>query len=80
MYLSVGVLTYNLMIAQKHFVIQEGYQSCTIGTLRWKVVYAAAWISDHSNRVRLKIAATLEKFNHYIRMMKRMEAIAALPY
>ena len=79
MYFSVGVLTYNLIIAQKHFVIQEGMQNCTIATLRWKLVQVAAWIADHSNRIRLKIATTLEKFNHYIRMMKRMEAIAALP-
>lgn len=80
MYFSIGVMTYNLMIAQKHFVIQEGMQNCTIATLRWKLVHIAAWIVDHSNRVRLKIATTSEKFNHYLRMMKRMEAIAVLPY
>lgn len=80
MYFSIGVLTYNLIIAQKYFVIQEGMQNCTIATLRWKLVHVAAWIADHSNRIRLKIATTLEKFNHYIRMMKRMEAIAVLPY
>ena len=33
MYFSIGVLTYNLMIAQKYFVIQEGMQNCTIATL-----------------------------------------------
>ena len=80
MYFSIGVLTYNLIIAQKYFVIQEGMQNCTIATLRWKLVHVAAWIADHSNRIKLKIATTLEKFNHYIRMMKRMETIAALPY
>lgn len=79
MYFSIGVLTYNLMIAQKHFVIQEGMQNSTIATLRWKLMHAAAWIAEHGNRIRLKIATTLEKFNHYLRMMKRMEAIAALP-
>lgn len=51
----------------------------TIATLRWKLVQIAAWIVEHGNRVRLKIATTLEKFNHYLRMIKRMEAIAALP-
>jgi len=79
MYFSVGVLSYNLMVAQKYFVIQEGLEKSTIGTLRWKLVQIAAWITEHSNRIRLKIATTLEKFNHYLRMMKRMEAIAALP-
>lgn len=80
MYFSIGVLTYNLMIGQKHFVIQEGMQNCTIATLRWKLVHVAAWIADHGNRVKLKIATTLDKFKHYLRMMKRMEAIAVLPY
>ncbi len=79
MYFSIGVLTYNLMVAQKYFVIKEGMEKSTIATLRWKLVHIAAWIADHSNRIRLKIATTLEKFNHYLRMVKRMEAIAALP-
>jgi hypothetical protein len=80
MYFSIGVLTYNLMIAKKHFVIQEGMQNCTIATLRWKLVQASAWIANHGNRIRLKIATTIEKFDHYLRMLKRMEAIAVLPY
>ena len=79
MYFSIGVLTYNLMVAQKYFVIQEGMEHCTIATLRWKLVQIGAWIFGHSNRIRLKIATTVEKFNHYMRMLKRMEAIAALP-
>ena len=79
MYFSIGVLTYNLMVAQKHFVIQEGMERSTIGTLRWKLMQIPAWIVDHGNRIRLKVATTMEKFNHYVRMMKRMEAIAALP-
>ncbi len=78
MYFSIGVLTYNLMVAQKHFVIQEGMEKSTIATLRWKLMQIPAWIVDHANRIRLKVAATIEKFNHYLRMIKRMEAIAAL--
>ncbi len=80
MYFSIGVMTYNLMIGQKYFVIQEGMENSTIGTLIWKLIQVAAWISKDGNRLRLKIATTLEKFNHYLRMMKRMEAIAALPF
>lgn len=79
MYFSIGVLTYNLMVAQKHFVIQEGMEKSTIATLRWKLIQIPAWIVEHSNRVRLKIATTAEKFSHYLRMLKRMEAIAVLP-
>lgn len=79
MYFSIGVLTYNLMVAQKYFVIREGMQKSTIATLRWKLVQIGAWIVDHSNRIRLKIATTPEKFDHYVRMLKRMEAIATAP-
>ena len=79
MYFNIGVLTYNLMVTQKNFVIQEGMERSTIGTLRWKLMQIPAWIVDHGNRIRLKVATTMEKFNHYVRMMKRMEAIAALP-
>lgn len=50
-----------------------------IVTLRWKLVQISAWIVKHGNRVRLKMATTLEKFNHYLRMIKRTEAVAALP-
>ena len=79
MYFSVSVLTYNLTIAQKYLVIQEGLQTSTIATLRWKLLQIPAWLAIHGNRIRLKIATTLEKFNHYIRMLNRIEAIATSP-
>lgn len=78
-YFSIGVLTYNLMVVQKYFVIKEGMENSTIGTIRWRIVQAVGWIARHGNIVKFKIATTIEKVNHYIRMVKRMEAIAALP-
>ena len=79
MYFSISVLTYNLSIAQKYLVIQEGLQRSTIATLRWKLLQIPAWIARHGNQIKLKIATTVEKFNHYIRMLNRIEAIAASP-
>ncbi len=79
MYFSISVLTYNLTIAQKYLVIREGLQRSTIATLRWKLLQIPAWLARHGNRIRLKIATTVEKFNHYIRMLNRIEAIAASP-
>jgi len=79
MYFSISVLTYNLTIAQKYLVIQEGLQRSTIATLRWKLLQVPAWLARHGNRVCLKIATTMEKFNHYLRMLNRIEAIAAWP-
>lgn len=77
MYFGVGVLTYNLMIAKKHMVIQEGMEGNTLATLRWNLMQIPAWIVNHANRLTLKIATTVDKFNHYVRMMRRIEAIAA---
>jgi hypothetical protein len=79
MYFFISVLTYNLTVAQKYLVIQEGLQRSTIATLRWKLLQVPAWIARHGNRVCLKIATTMEKFNHYLRMLNRIEAIAAWP-
>ena len=79
MYFSISVLTYNLTIAQKYLVIQEGLQKSAIATLRWKLLQIPAWIAKHGNRVYLKIATSVEKFNHYIRMLNRIKAIAASP-
>lgn len=52
MYFSIGVLTHNLMIAQKYFVIRDGLEKHSIATLRWKLVQAAAWIAGHAMRIR----------------------------
>lgn len=80
MYFSLGVLTYNLIVGQKNFMIKEGMENATIETIRWKLVQVCAWIVKHGGSIRLKVAATIEKFAHYMRMLKRMEVIAALPY
>lgn len=52
MYFSIGVLTHNLMIAQKYFVIQDGLEKHSIATLRWELVQAATWIAGHAMRIR----------------------------
>jgi hypothetical protein len=79
MYFAIGVLTYNLMIALKYFVIQEGYETKTIGTLRWALIQIPAKLIKTGRQVILKIATTVDKFNHYLRMLKRIQAVAAQP-
>ena len=58
------------MIAQKYFVIQDGMQNSTIATLKMETCADSGMDSGHGNRVKLKIATTIEKFNHYLRMLK----------
>ena len=77
MYFGIGVLTYNLMVAQKYFIIREGYENKTIQTLRWKIIQVPARLIKTGRYIILKIETALEKFNHYLAMIKRIEAIAA---
>lgn len=77
MYFGIGILTYNLMIAKKYLVIKEGMEKNAMETLRWNLMQIPAWIVSHANRVTLKLATTIDKFNHYVRMIERIQAIAA---
>ena len=79
MYFAIGVLAYNLYVAQKYFVIQEGYQKKTIYSLRWSLIQIAGKLISHGGRLILKIAASMEKFGHYMRMRQRHLAFLLEP-
>lgn len=79
MYFALGVLTYNLYVAQKYFVIGEGYQSKTIHSLRWSLIQIPGKLIRHAGRLILKIAASGEKFGHYMRMRQRHLALLLEP-
>jgi len=75
---AIGVFTYNMMVAQKHFVIQEGMERETIKTIRWKLMQIPVWLASHAGRITLKIAASLEKFNLFLRIVERTEKLACV--
>lgn len=75
---SIGVLTYNMMVAQKHLVIQEGMERDTIKTIRWKLVQIPVWLVSHAGRTSLKVAASVEKFNHFLRIVERIRKLACV--
>lgn len=79
MYFAIGVLAYNLYVAQKYFVIGEGYQSTTIHTLRWSLIQIPGKLIRHAGRLILKIATSVEKFDHYMRMRRRHLALLHAP-
>ena len=60
MYFGIGVITYNLMVAQKYFVIKEGYENKTIQTLRWKLIQVPARLIKTSRYIILKIETVVE--------------------
>ena len=79
MYFAIGVLGYNLYVAQKYFVIGEGYQRKTIHSLRWSLIQIPGKLIRHAGRLILKIAASVEKFGHYMRMRQRHLALLLEP-
>jgi len=79
MYFAIGVLAYNLYIAQKYFIIQEGYQKKTIQSLRWSLIQIPGKLISHGGRLILKITASMEKFGHYMRMRQRHLALLLEP-
>ena len=78
MYFGIKILTYNLIVAQKYFVIKQKYENKTIQTLHWKLIQVPARIIKTSRYIIFKIETVAEKFNHYLAMIKRIESIAAL--
>lgn len=79
MYFAIGALAYNLYVAHKYFVIGEGYQKRTIHSLRWSLIQIPGKLIRHAGRLILKIAASVEKFGHYMRMRQRHLALLLEP-
>jgi len=70
-YFAIGVLTYNLYVAQKYLIIREGYERKTIHTLRWSFIQVVGRIVRHAGRVILKITTSLERFRHFLRVRQK---------
>ena len=68
---SIGVMTYNLFIAQRLFVMPEDWRKRTIKSIRWLFVETAGKLIEHSRRLILKIAASIEKYRIYLEMRRK---------
>jgi hypothetical protein len=58
-------MTYHLCIAQKLFVLPEGWRSKTIKSIRWLVVEVAGRLIEHGRQIILQVAASAEKYRLY---------------
>ena len=68
---AIGVMTYNLFIAQRLFVMPEPWRTKTIKTLRWLLLEVAGRVVHHGRRVILKVATSLDKYRIYLEMRRR---------
>src|SRR3990172_4513445 len=67
---GIGIMTYNLFIAQKLLTMQETLWEKTIKSIRWLIVEVPGKLIEHGRRTILKIAAGKEKYN-IIRQMRQ---------
>ncbi len=68
---GIGIMTYNLFIAQKLLVMPEPWRTKTIKSLRWLLIEVAGRLVRHGRRVILKVAISLDKYRIYLEMRRR---------
>lgn len=68
---GIGIMTYNLFIAQKLLTMHEGWKRKTIKSVRWLLVGVAGKLIAHGRQIILKIAVSLEKYRIYLEMRQR---------
>jgi hypothetical protein len=70
-YFGIGILTYNLFLAQKLLTMPEQWQTKTIKTVRWLLVEVGGKLVSRSRRLILRISTSMEKVRMYFEMRQR---------
>lgn len=68
---AIGIMTYNLFLAQKRLTMPLGWKDKTIKSIRWLLVEAAGKLIEHSRSTILKIASGIEKYRIYLEIRRR---------
>lgn len=71
-YFGIGVMTYNLFIAQKMLSLPLEWRGKTIKSIRWLLVEVAGKLIEHGRMMILKIAVGMEKYKRYLEMRRRI--------
>jgi hypothetical protein len=72
---AIGIMTYNLFIGQRLLTMPESWATKTIKSLRWLLLEVAGKLVDHSKRLILKVATSLDKYRIYLEMRRRSYAL-----
>ena len=75
-YFGIGIMSYNLFIAQKLLTMPDEWQTKSIKSIRWLVVEVAGKLIEHGRQVILKIAASVEKYRIYLQMRRCIYALS----
>ncbi len=71
LYFGIGILTYNLFIAQKHLTMPREWRSKTIQSIRWLLIEVGGKLIHHGRSITLKIAASMHKYRLYLEMRRK---------
>jgi hypothetical protein len=70
-YFGIGIMTYNLFIAQKLLTMRGQWQTKTIKSFRWLLVEVGGKLIEHGRRIILKVATSIDKHRVYLEMRRR---------
>lgn len=71
LHFAIGVLTYNLFLAQRLLTMPEVWASKTIKSIRWRLVEVGGKLITHGRQLILTLAASVEKYRLYLEMRRR---------
>lgn len=74
---AIGIMTYNLFLAQRLLTMPEAWQCKTIKTIRWCLVEIGGKLITHGRQLVLKLAASMEKYRLYLEMRRRTYALSS---
>lgn len=77
LFFGIGILTYNLFMAQKLLTMPEAWRTKTIKSIRWLLVEVAGKLITHGRTLILKISASREKLRLYLEMRRKTYALPA---
>ena len=70
-YFGIGILTYNLFIAQRLLTMPEPWKTKTIKSIRWLLVEVGGKLVSHGRTMILKLSTSFEKVRIYLEMRRR---------
>ena len=68
---AIGIMTYNLFIAQRVLIMPEDWKNKTIKSIRWLLVEMAGKLIEHGRMTILKIVTGVEKYMVCLEMRRR---------
>ena len=68
---GIGIMTYNLFIAQRFLTMPADWKNKTIKSIRWLLVETAGKLIEHGRMTILKIVTGVEKYMVCLEMRRR---------